>query len=227
MSDGDETLKAAFQALEAERERTWPAAQLAANRAQRRTLRERFDPVRAVRPGDRLHDATLLDLDGQPLTLDTIVADGPAVLLFFRFAACPADGLALPHYDRQLRPALAAWGVPIVAISPQVPAKLRAICEAHALGLTIASDPDNDLARRLGIVFTPDDTPAVPPADWTGATTGTGTWELPMPTVLVVDADRVVRFVAVSPDWLDRPEASVIVAAARAVIAPPAARNAA
>lgn len=227
MSDGGELLKTAFQALEAERERAWPAAQLAANRAQRQTLRDRFDPTRAVRPGDRLDDATLIDVDGQPLTLDSIIAGGLAVLLFFRFATCPADTLALPYYDRQLRTALATLGVPIVAVSPQVPAKLRGIGEAHALGLTIASDPDNGLASRLGIVFTPDDTPAVPPADWIGATTGTGTWELPMPTVLVIDADRVVQFVAVSPDWLDRPEASVILAAVRAAIAPLAARNAA
>lgn len=214
-----ETLHAAFQALHTTRAANWPPAQLAANVAQRRTLVERFDPAKAVKLGDRLDDATLTGIDGATLTLDGLVRDGLAVLLVFRFATCPADGLALPHYDRHLRPALERLGVPLVATSPQVPDKLRTIRDV-APGLTVASDPDNAFARRLGIVFVPDDTPATPPTDWIGATTGTGTWELPMPTVLVVDSDRVVRFVHVSPDWLDRPEADDILAAVTAIQIP-------
>lgn len=213
MTTSTESLSAAFAALDAERARTWPAAQLAGNRAQRATLLARFDPARAVQAGDRLDDVALHDIDGQEIELGDLVADGPAVLIFFRFATCPADKIALPYYDRQLRPALDRLGVPIIAISPQLPARLRAIADAHALGFRIASDPDNRLARQLGILFVPDDRPAPPPAGWIGEVTGTETWELPMPTVLLVDQDRTVRFVAISPDWLDRPEAATILAA--------------
>jgi hypothetical protein len=49
-----------------------------------------------------------------------------------------------------------------------------------------------------------------------GDVTGTGTWELPKPTVLVIGTDRVVRFVDVSPDWLVRTEAGPILEAVRA-----------
>ena len=108
------TLRARFRALEEARGREWSPAQLAQNRAQRGALLDAFDPAAAVGVGDRLPDAPLLDLAGNALTLSQAVGRGPAVLAFFRFATCPADALALPHYDR----AFAAAGVPVVALSP-------------------------------------------------------------------------------------------------------------
>lgn len=220
IADAD-TLAAQFDALQAEREKNWPPERLASNATQRRTLIETFDPDRAVRVGDRLDPFELTAPDGGAITLDRLVANGPAVLVFFRFADCPADNLALPHYDRALLPALDRDRVPLVAISPQLPDRLAAIVTRQSLRLTVASDPDNSLARRLGLVFTPDDTPSPPPSGWIGEVTGTGSWELPLTSVLVIDRDHVARFVAVSPDWLDRIEAADILAAvARVVNAP-------
>jgi peroxiredoxin len=215
MSDGkDDTLAASFAALEEERERSWPPERLADNRAQRRALVAAFDPTRIAQPGDRLDPYALLDDDGGAVTLDELTRDGPAVLIFFRFAGCPACNIALPYYDRQLRPALAAAGIALAAVSPQVPGRVGEIGRRHGLGFPVLSDPDNGLARRLGISFLPATIPAgPPPAGWIGELTGTGSWELPQPTVLVIDRGRVVRSIAVSPDWLDRPEAEDILAA--------------
>jgi hypothetical protein len=42
--------------------------------------------------------------------------------------------------------------------------------------------------------------------------TGTGTWELLMRSVVLVDRDRTARFGDVSPDWLVRTEAETILA---------------
>jgi peroxiredoxin len=55
--------------------------------------------------------------------------------------------------------------------------------------------------------------------------TGTGTWELPKPTVLVIDRNKVVRFVDVSADWLVRTEAGPIIEAVRRLTAAHAASN--
>lgn len=207
--DIDTSLSARFAALEAERERTWAPEQLAGNRAQRRALRDAFDPERTVGVGDRIADAALEDRTGAPLRLADLVADGPAVLLFVRYAECAADNIALPLYDRALKRA----GVPVVAISPQVPEKLDALHARHGLSLTLATDRDNRLARALGLTFTPLSTPAPPPPGWVGEITGTHSWELPQTAALIVDQDRVVRFAAISPDWLDRVEPRAILAA--------------
>jgi peroxiredoxin len=211
MADGDydDSLKAQFRRLQQERELTWSAAQLAANVAQRQALLAAFDPAATVKVGDRLDRVDLIGSRGEAITLD-----GPAILIFFRYAGCPADNLALPYYDRHLT---AAAGVPVVAISPQIPERLDAIRERHGLGLIVASDPDNGLANRLGLTFTPIETLTLPPAGWIGEITGTGSWELPQTSVLIVDSDRIVRFVAISPDWLDRIEAPAILAALREI----------
>lgn len=217
MADAETSLNAQFRQLQREREASWSAAQLAANIAQRQALLDAFDPAATIGVGDRLDAFHLVDSRGGTIALDRLVADGPAVLIFFRYAGCPADNIALPYYDRALLPALEAAGVPLVAISPQIPERLDAIRARHGLGLIIASDPDNRLARRLGLTFTPLETTVPPPPGWIGEVTGTGSWELPQTGVLIVDRDRIVRFVAISPDWLDRIEAPEILAALGAV----------
>lgn len=214
MSSDGESLRAQFDALHAERVRTWEPDKLAKNVEQRRELVERHDPGKIARVGERIEPFVLLDTDGGEIALDDLVADGPAVLIFFRFAGCPACNIALPYYDRRLRPALDAAGIPLVAVSPQVPIPLGEIRTRHGLGYRVASDPDNRLGHRLGITFVPGAIPAgPPPPGWIGELTGTGTWELPQPTVLILDPGRIVRSIEVSPDWLARPEAGDILAA--------------
>jgi peroxiredoxin len=213
MTDAANSLTQQFRNLHAERERTWDAEKLRRNVEQRRALVEAFDPDAVVQVGERLEPFTLEVASGGTLTLDELVADGAALLIFFRFAGCPACNLALPYYDRQLRPGLEAAGVRLVAVSPHLPEKgLDQIRVRHDLGFIVASDRGNALGRRFGITFEPDDTPAITDGDesWIGALTGTLSWELPQPAAVLIDRDRVVRFVDVSPDWLVRTEAEPI-----------------
>ena len=209
-----ERLNDQYAALHAERVRTMDPVKLAGNIAQRAALVAGFDPAKVVRAGAPAGAFELLDVDGGTLTPETLVADGPAVLVFFRFATCPACNLALPYYQRTLWPQLQAAGIRLVAVSPQVPERLRAIKDRHDLGYTVASDPGNALAARWGIAFEPDAATRGPAAPgWIGEVTGTGSWALPQPTIVVLDRDAVVRFVDVSPDWMVRTESDVILSA--------------
>jgi peroxiredoxin len=208
-----ESLKARYTALQVARERNWSPAQLDGNARQRRTLVDRFDTATVAQPGDVLPPIALDDVEGGRLSLDDVTADGPALLIFFRFAGCPACNLALPYYAETLYPGLRDRGIPLVAVSPQQPDRLREIRDRHGLPFAVATDSDNDLARTLGISFVPDDRPESPPSGWIGEVTGTGTWELPQPAVLLLGPGRVVQWLQVSPDWLSRPEADEILAA--------------
>ena len=211
-----ESLNEQFAALHAERVRTMDPVKLQRNIDQRAALVAAFDPAAVINAGDRVEPFELLDVEGGTITLDALVANGPAVLVFFRFAGCPACNLALPYYQRTLWPTLAARGVRLVAISPQLPGPLRDIRQRHDLGFTVASDPGYALGRRFGINFVPDAAtlPEIVPGEpWLGELTGTNSWELPQPTVVIIDRDRTVRFVDVSPDWLVRTESQVILEA--------------
>jgi peroxiredoxin len=89
-----------------------------------RLLEETADRSGFVRVGDVLESFSLPEFDGGVVALDGILANGPAVLIFFRLASCPVCYIALPFYQRQLIPELQERGVTVVAISPQVPERL-------------------------------------------------------------------------------------------------------
>lgn len=210
-------LNARLAELHAERVRTWDPAVLQINIDQRAQL------VAAASAGDRwpmvgdaIADAELIDVETGAFRLRTRTARAPTVLLFFRFAGCPACNIALPYYDEALWPALRARGVELIAVSPQRPERLIEIKQRHGLDFAIASDPDNGIGRRLGITFTANaatQAQRTPNGPWIGETTGTGTWELPQPAVILLDKSNIVRFVDVSPDWLVRTEAETITSA--------------
>ena len=206
-----QTLKAQFDDLHAQRVREWGAAALQRNIDQRCKLVAAFDPRAIAQPGDRLPDLPLEGADGEPTTLYQQLEAGPLLLIFFRFAGCPACNIALPHYDATLRSLLAERGVQLAAISPHLPEQgLSAIAERHGLGIGLFSDRGNLLSRQLGISFLPDD-----PGD--GAIdrlTGLSLGELTQPAAVLIGQDGRIEYLDVSPDWLDRTETETILDAA-------------
>jgi len=215
-----ETLKDLLAALHAERVASWDPKALQVNIDQRQRLVDAADPSVWVKAGDKVPDFGLPEVDGGAVTLEGLTAKGPAVLIFFRFAGCPACNIALPYYARNLWPQLKALGVSLVAISPQVPERLAEIKREHGLEFQVASDLGNVLGRQFGVLYEFDDASkaaAAATGRFIGDTTGAGTWELPQPTVVVVDRQGIVAFVDVSPDWLVRTEAEPILAAVKAL----------
>jgi len=202
--------------------RTMDPADLKVNIDQRRELYETADRSKFVKIGDVIDNFELHDVVCGPFMIDDILRSSPlSVLIFFRFAGCPACNLALPFYNRNLFPGLRALGVSLIAVSPQVPERLVEIKTKHGLEFIVSSDRNNMLAHRFGIVFTSNEASRESAKrkgfDFPGVL-GTGTWELPHPTVVVIDQTKTVRFVDVTPDWLERTEAAVILKAVKDII---------
>jgi peroxiredoxin len=211
--------------LHAYRLRTMAPADLQLNIDQRQLLEDTADRAAFVKAGDTVEPFSLPEVLGGTIELDRLLAAGPVVLLFFRYEGCPACNSALRHYQLELYPALAELGVALVAVSPQVPGRLAAIKNRYGFGFPVVSDTGNGLARRFGITFTSSAaSQAHARASGTdlGEVLGSGQWELPMPTIVVIGQDRVVRFADVHPDWLVRTEAETVLAAVRPLVAVPA-----
>ena len=211
--------------LHAYRVQTMAPAALQANIDQRRLLEETADRDGFVQVGDVVEPFTLPEVLGGTVDLDQLLAAGPVVLLFFRFAGCPACNISLRHYQQELYPALASLGATLVAVSPQVPERLAAIRNRFGFGFPVASDSDYQLTRSLGITFT--SSPEQQERDRAkggglAAELGTGQWELPYPTIVVLDSRGVVTFADVHPDWLVRTEAPAVIDAVRALVQVPA-----
>ena len=208
--------------LHAYRLRTMAPADLQVNIQQRQLLEDTADRAGFVKAGDVVEPFSLPEVLGGTIELDRLLAGGPVVLLFFRYEGCPACNIALRHYQLELYPALAGLGATLVAVSPQVPARLAAIKNRYGFGFPVVSDTGNGLARRFGITFTASaasQAHARANGSDLGQVLGTGQWELPMPTIVVIGQDRVVRFADVHPDWLVRTEAEAVLEAVRPLAA--------
>jgi peroxiredoxin len=214
------SLKETLADFQAKRAETLAPDKLAINVNQRHLLVETSNRGGFVKAGDTVAPFELIEVGGHVLTRDTLLQKGPVVLVFFRFAGCPACNIALPYYDKYLAPEVARLGATLVGVSPQVPERLIDIKQRHALSFPIASDKDNTIGRRLGILYTfdePSQQSSIASGSPIGDVTGTGTWELPMPATIVIDQAGIVRFADVSPDWLVRTEPGDVIDAVRAL----------
>jgi peroxiredoxin len=193
-----------------------PAEVLEAFDRDRERMIGRGTPADAVAAGDVLQDFILPDATGSDVSLSELLASGPAVLVFYRGGWCPYCNLALHQYQTQLVPQLVQYGATMVAISPQKPDESLSTAERHALEFPVLSDAGARLARQLGISFQPaEDVQEAQRALGLDIRDGNvdGASELPMPTVLVVDRDRIVRFADVHPDYTSRTEVPTIISA--------------
>lgn len=167
-------------------------------------------------PGNRIPDASLLDVHGSPTTLYTATSDRTAVLVFYRGVWCPYCNIALSAYQQHLLPHLTRRGIGLVAISPQTPDGSLSMADKHDLAFTVVSDPGNTIARGLGILTQPSaEARAAQLQLGLDLTTvnADGTTALPMPAVVIADASHVVRWMDVHPDYSTRTEPAQILSA--------------
>jgi peroxiredoxin len=177
-------------------------------------------PDGVVAVGDTVADASLLTPAGDGVTLASVLDGTPSVLVFYRGAWCPYCNITLRTYQQDLLPELASRGVRLVAVSPQKPDKSDESVKNGELGFDVLSDAGSQLIRSLGILTAPSDAAGgahnqlgFDVADYNADDTR----GIPYPTVLVLDADRVVRFADVHVDYTTRTEVSTILAAVDAL----------
>ena len=177
-------------------------------------------PEGVIEVGATLPDAELIDPHGATTTLYEALGDQVAVLVFYRGAWCPYCNIALNTYQAELVPELARRGVALVAISPQAPDGSLSTQEKNELTFTVLSDPANQVAKTVGILTAPSAEARAAQLELgldLTAVNADGTTGLPMPTTIIVDADHVVRWIDVHPDYTTRSEPDQILAALDAV----------
>jgi peroxiredoxin len=212
----DQTIAEQSAALRAGFALTAPAKIVDAFAAEQDGLDAAGLPQRIAAPGTPMPDAKLLDVHGTATTLAEARWGQPAVVVFYRGAWCPYCNLTLRTYQQQLVPALAARDLSLIAISPQKPDGALTMQETSGLTFTVLSDPGNQIAGQLGILTMPAD--AVREAQAAlgvdvAAGNADGTHTLPMPTVVLVDADGVIRWIDVHPNYATRTEVPQILEA--------------
>lgn len=221
MTSTHETIATQVATLQAGMAGRLPADVGAAFAAEQADLQTAGVPAGVLAVGDPFPDAELLDATGEPTSVRAATAGRPAVIVFYRGAWCPYCNLTLRAYQEQLAPELDRRGIALVAISPQKPDGSLTMQETHDLTYAVLSDPGNQIATALGILTGPStDVRAAQSSlglDLT-AVNADGTTGLPMPTVVLVDAEGAIRWIDVHPDYTTRTEPEDVLAAVDAVL---------
>lgn len=177
---------------------------------------------KAVTPlllGNPLPDVGLRTLEGTPITLKEAVGGRPAALVFYRGGWCPYCNLQLSGL-RLIRKDLDALGFQLIAISPDTPAELKKTLDKDALDYRLLSDSSAAAMRAFGIGYEVD-AETLKKLSGYGIDLEKASGErhhvLPVPSVYLVDAQGLLQFSYVHPDYTVRLPEEVVLAAARAI----------
>ncbi len=180
------------------------------------TVADSATSVRPILLGSRLPDANLRNLEGDTTALAEAIGGKPAVLVFYRGGWCPYCNVQLSGL-RLIREPLQALGYQLIAISPDRPEALRESLASSELDYTLLSDAKAEAMTAFGLAFRVD---AETQAQYRGygidlaVASGEDHGLLPVPAVYIVDAEGVLQFSYVHPDYRVRlPEAAVLAAA--------------
>lgn len=106
--------------------------------------------MKTIAEGAVAPDFELLDQDGRPRRLSTLLADGPVVLFAYPAAmssGCTAEACSF----RDLTAEFAAVGAQVVGISTDSVAAQAQFARSSRLGFPLLSDEDGAVATSLGI----------------------------------------------------------------------------
>jgi peroxiredoxin len=216
VTSGPNTIAQQVEAFEAELAAQIPPELLETFKAEQARLVAAGLPDDAAQVGSPMPDGELLDVKGNATTLTQTREGRPAVVVFYRGAWCPYCNLALKAYQSDLVPGLTDRNVALIAISPQKPDGSMTSQEANELTFAVLSDPGNQIAGKLGIQIGQSE--AARGAQFrlgldVAASNADGTDALPMPTVVVVDGDGVIRWMDAQPNYSKRTEVDQILTA--------------
>lgn len=106
--------------------------------------------MKTIAEGALAPDFELPDQDGKPVSLSTLLLDGPVVLFFYPAAMTPGCTKEACHF-RDLAAEFAEVGARRVGISTDPVARQKKFVGTHALDFTLLSDEDGAVATGYGV----------------------------------------------------------------------------
>jgi len=185
------------------------------------------DDAREVNPvevGSTAPDVALTAADGTTPRLSEIVAEHPAVLVFYRGGWCPYCNrqlAALGEVESDLR----ERGYRIHAVAPDSREKIAEATAGSGFDYALYSDAAAEAAEAFGLAFRVD---AATYEKLLGhgidleEASGRDHHLLPVPAVFLIDTDRRIRFRYYNPDYKVRLSAEELMEAAREATRTPA-----
>jgi len=176
------------------------------------------DEVNPVLIGSTIPDVSVKNIDGEDVRLHDIVKEKPTILVFYRGGWCPYCNKHLADL-KKIEDDLTKEGYQVFAISADRPELLKTTLDKNELTYTLLSDAPMTAAKAFGIAFKMDDEAVENYLSYgidLEKDSGYDHHLLPAPAVFLVDQKGTIKFSYVNPDYKERIDGGILLAAAKA-----------
>ncbi len=164
-----------------------------------------------ISQNSKIPDFTLLNVNYKEVNLYNELKKGPVVLSFYRGGWCPICNIQLRHYQQNLD-RIEAFGAQLIAVSPELPVNAQLTTLRHHLKFEVLHDKNNNVARKLGLLWTMPERSRENFVSWLKKTTGKTLkdfngqkdFKLPVPATLVIDQNGIVDYAFIDINYRNR-----------------------
>lgn len=170
--------------------------------------------------GTGIPAAEVYSLDGTPVDLRTVLGGKPTLLIVYRGGWCPYCNRHLTALMDIEKP-LIDLGYQVVAISADRPEKMQQSMEKGEWHYQLFSDSSAKAAQALGLAFVVDDKTRERYKKYgidLEEASGLSHHILPVPAAFLINADGVITFSHVNPNYKLRIDPDILLAAARSAL---------
>lgn len=185
----------------------------------RTQIRDNPEDVTPILNGSTAPNANLQMADGSPVSLQALLMQKPAVIVFYRGGWCPYCSRQLAEL-KDIEADLVNEGYQILAISPESPEKLQSQKLDAEFAAQLLSDQNLDAIKSFGIgYYVPNDTRALYKDRMNVDLTSDDSKRavLPAPAIFITNTEGEIVFSYVNPNYRVRPSAELVLSAAKLV----------
>ena len=169
---------------------------------------------KAKQVGDVAPDFTLMNANGQKVTLSEQLKSGPVVLTWYRGGWCPYCNITLAALQEEL-PAIKKAGATLLALTPELPDNSLNTIEKNKLEFEVLTDLNHQAAEKYQIIF--ELTPEVEELygkffdleKFNGVKAGSK--KLPLAATYIIGKDGKIKWAFLHHDYHERAEPKDIV----------------
>lgn len=177
--------------------------------------------VTPLMPGEMVPDVTVWSENGKPLSLPKIVQSKPTIVVFYRGGWCPYCNTQLRELQ-SIEAQLSDMGYQVLALSPELPDKIKSMKQAESYSYHLLSDFQIDAAKAFGIAFRMKEKTAKYLEDKLDAKLqkheGEQAFNLPVPAVFVFDTEGRIQFSYANPNYSVRLHPKLLLTAAEVAL---------
>jgi len=173
------------------------------------------ETINPISVGQSAPDVAVQHTDGTPITIPSMVEEGPVLLVFYRGGWCP---VCMRHFAdlARIQGDLDNRGVRMIGISPDSTAKLAEYSVERDIPYALLSDSTHAASRAFGVAFSVDDATntalrgyGINLEEWNESNERI----LPVPAAFLIDGNGIIRYAHTNPDYRVRLSGDDILAA--------------